>query len=61
MVKRGKLPSGRRWTEFRAEWWSDGASRRRRQGRSVVREREREEKRKREERRKKGLRGGLNI
>jgi hypothetical protein len=50
MVKRGKLPSGRRWTEFQAEWWSDGASRRRRQGRSVERERERERRREKERR-----------
>jgi hypothetical protein len=42
-----KLPSGRRRTEFQAEWWPDGASRWRRmkrrwRGRSVARERERE-------------------
>jgi hypothetical protein len=63
MVKRGKLPSGRRRTEFRAGWWPDGASWRRWQGRSVVCvcERERWEEEKREERRKKGLHGGLNI
>jgi hypothetical protein len=40
MVQREKLPSERRRTEFQAEWWPDGASRRRR-GRSVARERER--------------------